>query len=382
MDIVILTKRGISFQQIKRGEQTVLFIPSSDGTKVYKDITNTDSIAERYGASNQPPLWRQGEGQTIVYGVLPESLSQRRHAMRVYLAEDFAPPTATAFYYVFGERFVVHGIRETDDEGRRGWRVTLLKAPDKAASKRNSPVVTMVTDSISEQMLEGGEDKACVAVYENLSLYEEFQSALKPLGVVPVPFSTLKVSPRVKPLHKQRDFSMLMLLSVFIALLVLAGAFSFWFVNWLQAGRLSGEIEETRQKILSVQINESIGHIRQPEDILRAMQKTFNQRPSSIMDAAARFGAEFGTLDSVEFEIAADPGDTADRPVNPLNAGEHLLRVNTSTVTNQLLVDQEKLANILMPKAPWVRRVENVPMGRGALTLDMVVQIEEPGANR
>lgn len=374
MDIVILTKRGISFQQIKRGEQTVLYLPSPEGVKVYKDISSSDSIAERYGSANQIPLWREVQGQAMVYGVLPEALSQRRQAMRVWLPEDFAPPNSNSFYYVFGGKWVVHGVQDTDDEGRREWRTTLLKAEDPAPGTATDvpPVITLVTGAISDHMLEEGEDRPCVAIYENLTLFDQFQNALKPLGLQPIPFSALRPSTKAKPLYKQRDFTMLMSFGVLLALLGVVGASSLWFVNWMEAARLEGKIEEVRQQITNVQINKNIGYIREAEAVLEAMKKTFNAKPSSVMEAAARFGAEFGTLDNVEFR--PDQEGSATFGAGP---GQYVVGVNTSNATNTLLVDQEKLANLLLPERPWIRRVENNPGGgAGNLSLSVLLQVE------
>lgn len=377
MDIVILTKRGISFQNIKRGEQTVLYLPSPENIKIYKDVGSSDAIAERYGGAKQVPLWREVEGQAMVYGLLPDTLSQRRQAMRVWLPEDFAPPNANSFYFVFGDKWVVHGVQDTDDEGRREWRTTLLKAEEPERNDDTPPLVKLVTSTISEHMLEEGEDRPCIAIYQNLGLFDKFQEGLKPLGLQAVPFSSLRPSPRIKPLYKQRDFTMLMSFGVLMALLGVAGTASLWFVNWMEAGRLESKIEEVRSQIMNVQINKNIGYIREAEAVLQSMQKTFNAKPSSIVEATARFGAEFGTLALVEFKPGA-PIETVD-VATPLEHGQYRTRVTTSTATNSLLVDQERLAALLLPERPWIRQVENNPAALNTLDLTLTLQGELPG---
>lgn len=378
MDIVILTRRGISFQNIKRGEQTVLYLPSPESVKVYKDISNSDSIAERYGSANQIPLWREVQGQAMVYGLLPDMLAQRRQAMRVWLPEDFAPPNCNSFYYVFGDKWVVHGVQDTDDEGRREWRTTLLKSDEETQGHRESdvpPVVKLVTSAISDHMLEEGEDRPCIAIYENLALFDKFQEGLKPLGVQPVPFSSLRASSKAKPLYKQRDFTMIMSFGVLMALLGVAGTASLWFVNWMESARLDSKIEEVRNQIMNVQINKNIGYIREAESVLQAMQKTFKAKPSSVMEAAARFGAEFGTLSTVEFRPDQGAGGVTNSGES--RNGQYYVNVTTSTATNNLLVDQERLANILLPERQWIRQVENNPSGgSGNLSLTLLLQAE------
>jgi hypothetical protein len=377
MDIVILTKRGINFQNIKRGEQTVLYLPAPENVKVYKDITSSDSVAERYGSANQIPLWREVQGQAMVYGVLPEILSQRRQAMRVWLPEDFAPPNANSFYFIFGEKWVVHGVQDTDDEGRREWRTTLLKADEATPGSLDAPpVVSLVTSAISDHMLEEGEDRPCIAIYENLTLFDKFQEGLKPLGLQAVPFSSLRPSTKAKPLYKQRDFTMMMSFGVLMALLGVAGTASLWFVNWMESARLEGQIEEIRQQIMNVQINKSIGYIREAEAVLQAMKKTFDAKPSAIMEAASRFGAEFGTLDKVEFRPESVTGEEGGASL--YEPGQYMVNVTTSDATNDLLVDQERLAALLLPERPWIRRVQNNPGNSGTLDLSLLLQAELP----
>lgn len=375
MDIVILTKRGISFQKVRRGEQQVILIPSDESIKVYKDITENHAIAERYGADGKPPLWREQGGQATVYGVLPDSLSQRRQALKVWLAEDFAPRDSTAIMYVF-EKWVVFSRREVDDEGHHGWRTTLLKADE----DETGDITTLITTTLGDLMLDDVESRVCVAVYEDLKLYEHLQSALEPLGIKPVPFSTLKIGQRIKPLYRQRDFSLMMAMSILLTLGLLAAMSAYWFVNWLEQNRLTNKISEVRQQIQGIEVNQSIGQLREPDQILQAMQKAFEQKPSSIIDAAARFGREFGELETVSFQVGAadlQPTDT----VNLMEPGQHQVDVSVVNPTNKLLVDQERLARVLLADAPWVRRVENLPLGQNVLTLKVVLQTdptEEP----
>ncbi|MFZ2586549.1 MAG: hypothetical protein WAZ18_00265 [Alphaproteobacteria bacterium] len=374
MDMVLLTKRGISFQRLKRGEQTVILIPAPEQIKIYKDVSDTSTIAERYGSSSQIPLWRQQEGQTVVYGILPESLSQRRQAMKVYLAHDFAPSNTTAFYYVMDPRWVVHGQREVDDEGREGWQVILMKAPD------GEGPAEMIQESASELMMENAESRLVVAVYENMGLLEELKDKLKPLSVQPVPFSSLKPGPRARPLYLQRDFTPLMLLGSLLAALCLVSAIFYWMMYWKETARLEDEMELVRNQIMNIQINQSIGNLREPDAMLSSMQKAFNQKPSAIMSAASTFGKEFGELEQLVFDTASNnkAGNEA-TAVRPILPGQHVVQVMVSKITNKLLVDQERLAQILVNKTPWIRRVENLPQGQAELVMDVVLQTEQPG---
>lgn len=370
MDIVLLTKRGVAFQRIKRGEQTVFLIPSNENIKIYKDVADTATIGDRYGASGQVPLWRQHEGQTVVYGVLPESLAQRRQSIKVHLAQDFAPATTNAFYYVMDPKWIVHGRKEVNDEGRDEWRVTLLKTKD------NQTPTMVVREAVAELMVENAESRTTVAVYENLDLYQELKDALQPFDIQPVPFTTLKVSPRTKPLYRQIDFTPLMLLGFLLAVGLLGAAIFYWLIYWRQAAQLDAEMETVRSQIVNVQINKSIGDIREPENMLASMEKAFNQKPSAIMNAAAMYGKEFGELEGVMFNTNDTTTSRSAGGLRAVTDKQHLVRVLVAKPTNTLLVDQERLARILLEKAPWVRRVENIPQGQSELTIDLVLQTE------
>lgn len=371
MDIVLLTKRGISFQRVRRGEQTVLLIPSNENIKIYKDVNDSATLAERYGAANQKPLWRQREGQTVMYGVLPESLAQRRQAMRVHLPQDFVPAGNNAFYYVMDSKWIVHGRKEIDDEGREDWRVTLLKVPEKTA------VAAYLQNAIAEMVMDRVESRVTLAIYENVDLYDAVKEALAPYDIQPVSFTTLKLNPRAKALYRQRDFSPLMWLSLLIALAVLAAASFYWFVQWTQSSKLAIETEQVQKQIVGIEINKSLGNITAPESVLEAMEKAFTQMPSAIMDASIDFGSEFGELDHVEFDTAKTDVLLKSKDIRSIEHGQQVVQISIRNRTNMLLVDQERLARLLMAERPWIRRVENMPQGQSALTLVAVVQAEE-----
>lgn len=377
MDIVLITKQGIVFQKVKRGEQTVLLIPSPESIKHYKDMDDSAAIAERYGLTDQKPLWRSEEGQAVVYGVLPQVLAQRRQSLKVYLPQDFVPPHSNTFFYVMNPKWVVHGVREIDDEGRTGWRVILLKAHD------DESVADLVKETLSERMVENAESKATVAVYDNVALYEDMQRALKPLDVQPVPFSSLKLGPRVKYLYRQRDFTLLMLLGSLVSLAILGMSMFFWITQWRESSVLDDQLEQVGNQIRSIAINRHVGEIHDPNQMLEMMEKSSQQPPSTLLDAAAQFAKEFGKLNVLEFEAVPSTLDGA--PIDQsvaLEPGQVLLNAKVSDVTNKLLVDQERLARILVNQRAWVRRVENIPQGNATMSIDMVLQTDEKGKNR
>lgn len=370
MNTIIFNKKGIQYEHGRRGETVVITIPAREQVQMFKDMSSnygTNEVAERSGLTGQIPLWRDVEGRCVVYGTLPEDISQRRQAIRVWLAQDFAPRDCEAFYYIFNNDCIVHGVKDIDDERREDWRVMVLKGD----------AVTLVTNAISERMLDGsGSSQVCVAVHDNLGLYESLKQSLKPLSVEPVPFSTLK--PMVaKPLYKHSDYTLLMLTFTFFAGMVLAATIAYWMVNMMHIQRLDGQIADVQQQIRNIQINKSLGHIREPELLLNEMQKAFAQQPSAIIDAGARFGAEFGKLSEVGFTATRSDANQSQVPgVAVLGAGEYLMSIKTSSVSNKLLVDQENLARSLVKGLPWIRKVENVGGEGESLQLKVTIQGE------
>lgn len=373
MNTIVFNKKGIRYEHGRRGEITVINVPAREQVQIFKDMSSnhsTNDVAERAGVNGQIPLWRDVEGRCVVYGVLPEDILQRRQAIKVWLAQDFAPRDCEAFYYAFSDDCIVHGVKDIDDERREDWRVMILKGEP----------VALITNAISERMLDGSGSQICVAVHDNLTLYEALKQSLKPLSVEPVPFSTLKPSGS-KPLYKHSDFTLLMLTFTFFAGMVLAGTIIHWSVNLMQVHRLESQITDVQKQIRNIQINKSLGHIREPENLLNEMQKAFAQQPSAIIDVGARFGAEFGKLAEVSFNATrADLNQGQVPGMAAMGQGEYVLDIKTSTVSNKLLVDQENLARSLVKNLPWIRKVENVGLNGEMLQLKIVVQGESvPG---
>jgi hypothetical protein len=212
-----------------------------------------------------------------------------------------------------------------------------------------------------------------------MDIYQELKEVLLPFDIQPVPFSTLKTGPRTKPLYKQMDFSPFMVVGVLLSLGLCAASVFYWFVYWTQSSKLDGDMNDIRSKIVDIQINKSLGDIREPEAMLADMKKAFEQKPSAIMQAGAVFGKEFGELDAVMFNTADTDMSKSNGGVRALTQGQHIIRILVSNVTNKLLVDQERLAGLILQKMPWIQRVENIPQGGGELTMDVVLQTENTG---
>ncbi len=362
MALILFSRTGVNLDKGK-GEVLGLCVPSADQIQVYRDVGSTGAeIAQRSGAGGKHPLWREEGGETIVYGMLPTEMAQRRQALKVWLASDYAPTDAEAFFFLFDKRWLVHGIQETDDEGRRKWRSTILSYPE-------DQIFTVTADSAADLMLGSNKRNIVIAVDEDPSSYGRLKELLAPLGLSPIPFSALKPSPRARILYRHRDYTLPMLVSVFFLMLVVVGTLFWWFNNSMELSNYEERVVSVRRQIGSIQINDSIGHIRQPEGLLNAMKRPFAQQPSAILDAAARLGAQFGDVANVKFNFQPETGPEDQR----------LLEVEISKPKQSLLVGQEAVAKALLPNLPWVRDLANVsPPNSGQIDLNIQLQIDTP----
>jgi hypothetical protein len=362
---IVFSHRGVHVMPARGDNFVALYVPSNDQVTALKDFTpNSDEIAQRLGANGRAPLWREERGQAIVYGYLPPQLANLRQALKVWRAADFVPAGHSAFFFIFGT-CVIHGIREIDDERRETWRTTVLTYP---AEELNGNIATAAADLL----LRYQPRDICVALDGPLATYEELKKALQPLGVVPVPYATLKPATGAKSLFAQRNYSALMALSIFLAAAALAAALAYLVVSKVTLARMGQELQDIRHQIQQVQINQSLGYIREPQPLLDQMRKSFDQQPSAILDVAARLGAAFGSLDSVGFSL----GEGGEAPVT-VNDGLLPLKVTIDEAADKLLVEQEAKAKRLLPHTPWVRDIASVATNHG-IQLLMTLQISAP----
>lgn len=374
MAVCIFSRRGIHVRQ-GRGEITALFIPSHDQIAVYRDTSMTTAdVAQRSGSGNSIPLWREVVGNTVFYGTLPTELTQARNALRVWLASDFAPTDAEAFFFLFENRWLVHGVRETDDEGRQNWRTTVL-------NHEPETIFQVVADNTADLMLSGTIRNITVAVDGDLNAYSQLRELLAPLQLSPVPFSILKPAPRARLLYRHRDFTLAMMISVFFLVFAVGVTATWWVLNSMRLATLQSQVEGVRQQIAGIQISDNLGQVQDPDQMLDAMKPPFVQQPSAIIDAAARIGAAMGKLKDVTFQIKseADPDSGADSASADTSSDIRMLTVSVESMRQKLLVNQEQLARTMLPQLPWVRKISSIGgQGEDGGTLRVMLQIDSP----
>ena len=385
MSLIVFNRNRILYESLDGGDGVAIFMPSKDLVRTYTDMDNFSNnlVAERYGVHDQKPLWEETDGRVKVYGSLLQELEERRNALRVHLPEHFVSADTDSFYFIIGKRWVVLGVQSfNDDANIAEWGVSALDASQKSPVK-------LVVSSISERMLEAGEESICVAVHDNVGAFEELKRELSPLGVKVIPFSVLKPEKNVKPLYRHRDFSVLMMTFGLFAFLVLSASVAYWAFNYLNLEKITEKVESERRQIREIQVNEQLGSIIRPQLMLAHIRKPFRNQPSAIINAAADVATGFGTLRKLTFDTSSlqtrvlrREEQRSDDVLVP--AGTTRFEVKFAKVQleidnaqNDLLVDQESLAKSLLKRAPWVREVESYESGGNRMLLEVELQVGE-----
>ncbi|PZP39996.1 MAG: hypothetical protein DI585_02270 [Pseudomonas fluorescens] len=379
MPLVIISRRVITFRESGRGEVTVLMVPGRDQIQVVKDMAGTNSAANTLaareaakaspdGLRKQVQLSRVHIGRRFIYGSLPTEISDLRQPVKVWLAEDYAPVQSQAFFYIFSNNVVIHGVREQDDEGFQNWRTAQL------ALDSTDPLKSII-NAISDYALANSVESLTVAVQSKLDLYEQLQAGLATYNISPVPFTKLKPQPSLKPLYKHSDFTILYLTLALFGFITLLASATYAMLAYMQRNSLKSEAAEIQSRIDSIKFNQSVGQITDPRAVLQTMTRAINQQPSAIIHAAGASAAELGDLKSIKvlFDGASD-GQSVPPPAGQIN-----VLASVVNMKDDLLVDQEQRAEGVLSQRPWVRE-----MWRGGAvgeTGDMTVSLQIDDTN-
>lgn len=364
MNIFILSRRTITFRQQGKGEICVLMVPSRDQVQVVRDLAgmNDAKLQSNVSSSRGIQLSRAIAGQRFIYGYLPEEISELRQAVKVWLAEDFAPADCQSFFYVFSPEVIIHGVREQSDEGYISWRTAQLVLTGK------EPLQSFI-NAVADYSLSNPGANVCVAVLNHLDLYRQLQGMLEPFNISPIPFTALKTTAGARPLYRHMDHTIIYLTGVLFGLMLLLASLLFWFFNWSERLKLDTEIENIQTQIRNIQINQSTGHISAPQEVLDTMSKAYNQQPSAIIDAAANAAAQYGNLGQITFMPAEYTTEISRNP--PL---QQTVRLVVNQPRDKLLVDQERRGNVITKMRPWVRQIERSGASGNQLQLMISVQ--------
>lgn len=376
MNLVMFSRHGIHYESGNKGDVLAIFAPVRGQTRRFTDITQVSqkTVEDRYGEAAGRALWRREGDVVSVYGtMLPEMMGQR-HGLQVFLPQDYAPEGTDVFYFAFGDHYVLHGVRTVSDDNQVDWGISLLKVGEKG-------VVKVITESLSDRLLNGKEEQVCVAVQGDDETLEDTKRALTPLGVEAMHFGALERRNGAKSLYMHRDYSLLMLTFALFALLMLAGVVAYLVVGKLKLEEVKEDILQLEQQIRRMQQNRPLSHIKDPQSMLNAMGKSMSIPPSSIMHAAADVGSVFGELESVQFNMEGNEAITnqyvdiyADNSED--TSKDVVLLVSVRKAENDLLLFQEEVARSALRERPWVRKVERVA-GEGRVQLRVYLRVKK-----
>ncbi len=373
MSLYVVSRRKVVFQQAGTGGSLVVYVPSADQIQVLKDAAGTTvavKSANSPSSGRGPQLVRVLRGQRTLYGTLPQEILELRQSVKVWLAEDLAPPAAEAFFYVFSPQVVVHGIRERNDEGRLMWRTAQLQLPAGEAALDALNII------LADYSLANPGQNVCVAVVNDTTLFRTMQQGAAAHGFTPVPFSTLRPSPEVDPLYKHGNFTWLYLLLVALGVIGVLVVGILWTAELGKARDLERQIEEIEFKIQAVQINKRTGHIRQPDAVLNEIKAGVAVSPSALIQASAGAVAAMGEIQQIALGQASSLDTEAGIQVLP---EWQLMKITLNNPVESLLVDQATLAREVLANQPWVRQVVRQGQGSESQQLDLILMLQVTG---
>jgi hypothetical protein len=370
MSLFVVSRRKVVFHQPSMGTVQVVYVPSADQIQVLKDAAGTTlqvKSATSAATTRGPQMARVQRGQRTLYGTLPPEILDLRQAVKVWLAEDLVPTDAEAFFFIFSQQVVVHGIRERNDEGRLVWRTAQLQLP---AGEAALPALNII---LSDYSLANPGQNVCLAVVNEVGLYRALQQGQQAHGFIPVPFSTLKPAAEITPLYAHANFTWLYMLLVILGILLVSGVGIMWMAEAAKARALITQIDEVEAQIRAVQINKRTGHIRQPDAVLAEIRAGVAISPSALVQATAMLAQNLGDIQQIELAQAnaldAESGITILPEWQPM-------KVIINNPLQTLLVDQAAATRDLLQAMPWVRQVVRQGQGgTGQLDLVMLLQV-------
>lgn len=352
MSLFVVSRRKIVYQHNTLGASQVIYVPGTDQVQVLKDATNT-AAAARPAAKAQgrqgPQLYRSIKGQRTVYGALPLELRERRENMKVWLAEDLVSQDVEAFFYILSAQVVIHGVRERTDEGKLAWRTAQLAFPDKKDDLKS------LETALADYMFANQDQKICVAVANDIKIFRAVQAIATPLGLTPVPISTLKPMSGLAPLYSHLNFTWLYLLIMALGGVGVAMLISLYVLKQAKMSQIEQEISQIEQHIQSVQINPRIGHIRQAAAVLAELVPSFSISPTSLIAAAGEPLVPFGQIQ--EIKLGTVTPERVQELGSSMEENEVAIEVNLTNSVDLLLSDQETRAANMLAAYPWVRKV-------------------------
>ena len=179
-----------------------------------------------------------------------------------------------------------------------------------------------------------------------------------------------------------------MLLSVaLLSLLLLGTSGFFWYQQKVELTENRDNIRRTQRDIAAIEKNPHVGYIQNPQAVLDVMQKAVLHPPSSLLNAAAQTGDQFGRLTSVFLDVTEEALDQAKKA----NIGEDVyipenapytriaMHVYLDEMKNAFLVDQERVGKRTLKKFPWIEEIKSYSEGASSesVIMEVILSLEE-----
>lgn len=371
-NLMVFSRTGIHHVDKERGDAVALFVSSREQARRFSDIgtINTKNVKERYGDIGQTPLWRQEGSAVQVYGLLPESMQERRSGLEVYLPEDFAPDGTSVFYFVISNRIIVHGVRTVNDDGGASWGVSRL---DTAKEGARNVLIT----AVSERIAGGVRENICVAVHDD-KLFDEISETMEPFGQAVIRMSDLSPSKTVQPLYVHRDHGMLYIIFAMVAMILFVAASFSAVSSFLGLSNLKDEVVSIEKQIQATKSSQRLGTVQNPNAILDFMSRPLKQRPSSILHAAGDVASVLGEVVHIEMDTSRVQSQIVKRvddsgKVTFVTEQFLPVKVIVEGAEKYLLIDQERVAKAALETRPWIRYMKRDAVG--ATGQNMVLEI-------
>ncbi|MCP4355833.1 MAG: hypothetical protein GY793_09440 [Proteobacteria bacterium] len=377
MNICVFAKKGILFENIKKGNVLAICVPSGDQKRQFSDIANPSKkmIKERYGILSGEPLYRETSGVVTVFGTLPSELYNLKNEVKVFFPEDLLSDDINVVYYAIGESVIVHSVRMLNADGGIGWNSIFIELDEKG-----SGIIRILENLISERVVSNNDEKIMV-VYTDISdgIKEELTQHISPYVDIIRPMSELKGYKDVKPLYVHKDNTILMLVITLIAMILFGLSMFYYYTGNEKLEKRDLQIQNLRQEFKASLSKRRLKKVSNPQVVKNSIEKTFKAKPSSLIHAGSEVASLFGVLVSIELEKRRP--NRANRTVenNPEDDIVYIV-AQVRNSNKDLLVDQERLAKSVYETRRWIRSIERVNKAdNGTLLLKIGIYVGESG---
>ncbi len=373
----LISSTGVHVPLPEKGDAIGMFVPSKNVTRHYNDIQNPSrsAVKSRVGLEGvDQPLWRVFEDRSVeFYGTVNEAVTERRSSVSVYLPKDFLPEGYSVFYYIFDDRWVVHGERVLSDEGVGSWTYTKFDTNGENLSD-------FLINTISDRLVKGVRERICVASSNCPESESVLKEELAHFDVEVVPFSSLKIA-KVKPVYQHRDFGFFMLLGFLCGFILMIATVGLYAKSHFELSSVKDDVANIRAQIQQMQSQMVLGHIIDPDQVLNKIQQEKIIKPSTLIHETGTVSAMFGDLKEVK--ISYLPANGRSNEIVPGILGrkgrrEVLTISKVSTRRKQMLVDQERVAESILRSKDYISQITRKSSDDKDVELAIKMQIKEP----